>query len=506
MLTATSSRPLARAQKDPAAGAMRGRLDLWVAALLFAAALVLRLAVGPAIIDDAYITFRYARNAAEGLGLVYNEGEHVLGVTTPLWLLVLTAIAKLGLDLPTASFVLGALGDAAVPPVLFLIGRSLRWPILVAVVSPIAYGVHPFAVHMAVSGMETGVFMILIVASGWFYVKERATLAVGAGALSALTRPEGLAMLGAMLIHLAWRQRSLPIRQVLLALLLLAPWGIFSLLYYGSPIPQSILAKNSAYQNYLELSLHHIHVVLEQTLWFPMRLFGLGVALPVALFFTLAPLALVFGRTRLLPIVLFHAAILAELIFIAASGHLVFPWYLLPGLVGILLGVPAMLNYLRIPQATAALTALVFFGSAWTGWTGIDHGLLPVSPVWINEDRQDAYREVARLLRTRLDQHTLLLSNEIGVLGYELPVHILDPIGLVSPEATKYHGSSGLYHDLPPALLPDLQPDYVVALEIFIHTTLETDADFNERYELLAAVTGPALAGYDRVLVFQRKR
>ena len=27
------------------------------------------------LFDDAYITFRYARNLAEGLGLVYNPGE-----------------------------------------------------------------------------------------------------------------------------------------------------------------------------------------------------------------------------------------------------------------------------------------------------------------------------------------------------------------------------------------------------------------------------------------------
>ena len=37
----------------------------------------------PNTVDDAYITFRYARNVATGVGFVYNAGDRVLGTTTP---------------------------------------------------------------------------------------------------------------------------------------------------------------------------------------------------------------------------------------------------------------------------------------------------------------------------------------------------------------------------------------------------------------------------------------
>jgi len=33
--------------------------------------------------DDAFITFRYAKNLADGLGFVYNPGEHVYGTSSP---------------------------------------------------------------------------------------------------------------------------------------------------------------------------------------------------------------------------------------------------------------------------------------------------------------------------------------------------------------------------------------------------------------------------------------
>src|SRR5580658_1554668 len=44
--------------------------------------------------EDALITLRYAENIAGGRGFVYNPGEHVLGVTTPLYALLLSLFAS----------------------------------------------------------------------------------------------------------------------------------------------------------------------------------------------------------------------------------------------------------------------------------------------------------------------------------------------------------------------------------------------------------------------------
>ena len=42
--------------------------------------------------DDAFISFRYARNLLEGHGLVFNPGERVEGYTNLLWVLELAAL------------------------------------------------------------------------------------------------------------------------------------------------------------------------------------------------------------------------------------------------------------------------------------------------------------------------------------------------------------------------------------------------------------------------------
>ena len=49
-------------------------------------------------LDDAFITFRYARNVAAGLGAVFNPGEAVEGYTSFLWMLICSAFFALGDD------------------------------------------------------------------------------------------------------------------------------------------------------------------------------------------------------------------------------------------------------------------------------------------------------------------------------------------------------------------------------------------------------------------------
>ena len=91
-------------------------------------ALLARVLTGPHPIDDAYITFRYARNLAEGLGLVYNPGEWVLGTTAPLWAMLLGGGYRLGLtDLPWLATIVSAVCDAATVALLVSLCLRMGW-------------------------------------------------------------------------------------------------------------------------------------------------------------------------------------------------------------------------------------------------------------------------------------------------------------------------------------------------------------------------------------------
>ena len=57
--------------------------------------------------DDAFISFRYARNLVRGAGLVYNVGERVEGYSNFLWTILLAGAHALGVPLPETARVLG---------------------------------------------------------------------------------------------------------------------------------------------------------------------------------------------------------------------------------------------------------------------------------------------------------------------------------------------------------------------------------------------------------------
>ena len=54
----------------------------------------------PYLLDDAYISARYARNLAEGHGLVFNPGERVEGYTNLAWVVGAAGAIRLGADDP----------------------------------------------------------------------------------------------------------------------------------------------------------------------------------------------------------------------------------------------------------------------------------------------------------------------------------------------------------------------------------------------------------------------
>ncbi len=77
------------------------------------------------VCDDAFISFRYARNFASGLGLVYNPGESpaVEGYTNFLWVLIMALVERVGSDPAVWSRVLSLSSAIA----LFLwVGRHIQ--------------------------------------------------------------------------------------------------------------------------------------------------------------------------------------------------------------------------------------------------------------------------------------------------------------------------------------------------------------------------------------------
>ena len=156
--------------------------------------------------DDAFISFRYARNLLEGHGLVFNPGERVEGYTNFLWTLELAGIWALFGVRPEHSApwlsVLFTVGTLAA--VLYQVARmpSLRHRGLIAWMSlGLLCGSATFAVWTSAGGLETRQFTFLVVAAVVLLSVHRGSrlglLSASFGlCLASLTRPEGLLIAG----------------------------------------------------------------------------------------------------------------------------------------------------------------------------------------------------------------------------------------------------------------------------------------------------------------------
>jgi hypothetical protein len=202
--------------------------------------------------EDALITLTHARNAAHGLGLTSHYGEgKVQGFTSAISVL-LPLVGELlvpgsGLALLRVA---SLFGSALAVICAAAIARRLsvtKWA-LVFVLAYIAFDYNSILYGMG--GMETQLAITCLLACVYFSMRGSVWgcgLCYGAALLA---RPDFLLFLPAAL--LAWLvidyRKCLRIAGI--AALVLTPWLTFTWLYYGSPVPQTIRAKQQAYFNH----------------------------------------------------------------------------------------------------------------------------------------------------------------------------------------------------------------------------------------------------------------
>ena len=161
--------------------------------------------------DDTFISLRYVKNFVSGNGLVFNPNEKVEGYTNLLWVIILSGTAILQIDPVSASQYLSV--SSGIIAVIFLykiilvmlkksdpshVNKLFNFVGLMPVFLMVFTGAF---VYWAVSGMESNLFMALILGAIYYYFKynsfqEQQTKINYATsiflALASLTRPEGI--------------------------------------------------------------------------------------------------------------------------------------------------------------------------------------------------------------------------------------------------------------------------------------------------------------------------
>ncbi len=244
--------------------------------------------------DDAFISFRYARNLRAGYGLVFNPGfERVEGYTNFLWVLILSACEWLTGWAPHASanWISAAAGLA-----LFGLVVAFCWRRDRGAVSPwwVVFPALWLALNRSyavwcTSGLETKLFELLVVAgvllgvrdverreSSWW--RPAALLA-----LAALTRPDGILIAGAFFtarfVYEVW-ERRLDVRALAKGVLLFAAvvgaHFAFRFAYYGELLPNTYYAKLGG-ASWWDMGFLYLRTFLQEygaAIWLPLLVLG----------------------------------------------------------------------------------------------------------------------------------------------------------------------------------------------------------------------------------------
>lgn len=262
---------------DPGQRAESGwRAKAHLPVMLVVVALFLVVVVDKAwVTDDAYITFRSVQNFIEGRGLTWNPGERVQVYTHPLWMLSMSALHAATREFFYSSLALNVvLTLATVLLLAFRVAPTWQGAWLGVAVLTVSRAFTDYST----SGLEnalTHFLLVLLLALNRRAPSrtEPVLLFSLVATLCLLTRLDTLFLISPAWAALVWRagwRRS--IGPVLIGVSPLIVWELFSMLYYGSFLPNTAYAKLNTGIPAGEMIAQGFHYMVNSFYWDPVTL------------------------------------------------------------------------------------------------------------------------------------------------------------------------------------------------------------------------------------------
>ncbi len=418
---------------------------LWGCLIGFVAArIILFLFAYRSFIDDTYIFMRYADNIAFGRGPVFNPGEPVMGFTSPLYTFLLGFIRLVTQSLPFESVLLAlsmlTLGSLTIA--IYRIAEKQHAKPAIFILFWLAYFSY---VDASINGMETLLFCLLIFGGVYSLQRQKDSLTGLIAAAAILTRPEGVFVALAMLGYVLWQRRlSYAWKGALAGIAVIVVWGFWAQSYYGSFLPQSMLAKSAAATQGLGATPPNPMTVLTSLA------FGIAddqvTSLPRIGTYGLYAVTLVLAglliwnakeqiRQKNPAVILTGFFFLAWAFYVGGRAIHLWSWYTIPtSLCFMFSATSALGRWIELKEkpklhvafaAGAALLCIVSLG------IGLTRRLERF------EVLTRAHSEVAAYIVQNFPKAKSVALGDIGIVGYETRLRIVDIAMLVTPSAAK---------------------------------------------------------------------
>jgi len=436
--------------------------------------------------DDAFVTYRYGQNLLEHGQFAYNLGERVLGTTAPGYGMLLAALALMS--------PIGIAGWGTVVSVSSLVAvaatlRALLVPILGLMPSTGASVLLASAAlsnrwNLELLGSEFFPLLALgVLASYLLLVTQRQWSSGLLVAVACCIRLDA-ALLGFVLAAACYlRSRRLPLRFLLAVAALLTPWLAWLAWRFGTFVPATLAGKQA------ETALASRSYFAAEAAWYVRSMGGMTVA-------ALGVLGLVGiawltwqsrkGEANAEPAALAALGTWVVLHEIAYHGMGVpfAPWYHLYGVNALLaaaaFGVLGLCRWrcgwAGAVAAVAGVGLLVLPGCRFV----LSHAGQPLDP------RYGAYSQAAAVMRAACPRgNANFAAYEIGFLGSETGMYVVDLMGLVTPAASRARREGRLTD-----WLIEQAPLFLVDARVFPRRGFGVDfgdPKLRERYTLVAS-------------------
>ncbi len=444
--------------------------------------------------DDPFITYRYARNLANGLGFVYNPGERILSTTTPLFALLLAGLSFLWPDIPKLANLIGAVSLAAGGLLLWDLGHSWK-SLAVSWTGLLLYPI--FSLVIITLGSETPLYLAFCLGTFAFYARSQFSAVAILAALATLTRPDGILIPVLLGIHflLVYRGR-IPRAAVLIFSGIVLAWYAFAWVYFGHPLPVTLVAKQQ--QGAMTISQDFVHgffkvVSRYQDSW----LYWLEALLAL----TGVIWAIFKARPWLLLLSWTGVYFLAFSLLGVSSYH----WYYAPLAPGFVAAIGLGL------EATGA--SLKRVSNQWQGFSRQSYQLVIVLLLAVltlgqlyglrnlrqdNDRRVQIYRAVGEWLSTNTPGWVKIGTLEVGIIGYYAQRQMIDFAGLIQPQIASQLSGKDNFEEAALYGVETYHPDYLVLHEN-LFPRLEDELILNHCRQLETFTGAPY--GYDNNLL-----
>jgi len=381
-----------------------------------------------ALIDDAYITFQYARNLRDHQNWGIFPETTTNTATSPLNIILTAGASVIFEDIVDAGIWLAAIEATILLAVLGLISKRIFNQYHFGIAGFLVTMLNPLVVSSI--GLETLLFLVLICMSLYLFQSDQWHWLAMILALLTLTRADGILLfliLGGYLLKKRAVSKSRKILFLCIYLFSLAPWYVFSWFSLGSLIPDTFFLKfNQSWKGFSYVS--------------GLALYLFRYPSETVFSFILAPMGVLYvlRNKKKTPQAVMFLCLFGCLYFSAYSFLRVPPyhWYYTPVAFSLnLAGVYAIFAVLQGREKKPKREQMkIFYLAGVIGYLGVGlwlvgFGRQPIQepPIHTNYATATEYREIGLWLKQNIDEtKKVKLAGEIGTVAFYSQRQLID--------------------------------------------------------------------------------